>query len=80
MLLKNRERKVFRYLHVQQIGNKEILKYFTLFQNFGNKFSKHDRCVIIVDYRLHLRTHFARFTPELGAGILATTIGKRGTY
>ena len=33
MLFKNRKRKVFRYFHAQQIGNKQILEYFTLFQN-----------------------------------------------
>ena len=75
MLFENRIRKVFGHFHAQQIGNKQILKYLTLFQNFCTKFLKHVRFDITVKYRLHLRTHFACFTPELGAGLLTTSIG-----
>ena len=34
MFFENRRRKVLGYFHAQQIGNKQILKYLTLLQNF----------------------------------------------
>ena len=61
--------------------NKSVTSKFwntlTLFKILAILFLKRVRCVIIVDYRLRLRTYFARFTPELGADILVTSVGER---
>ena len=64
MLFENRKSKVFGYFHNQQIGNKQIWKYLTLFHNFCIKFLKRVRCDIAVKYRLLSRTHFPRLTPK----------------
>ena len=77
MLFENRRREAIGHFNAQQIRNKQILKYLTLSMNVCTEIFKHDRWVITVKYRLHLRTHFAWFTPELGAGILATSIDQK---
>ena len=51
MFFENRRRKVFGHFHAQQIGNKQVLKYLTLFQNFCSWFLKYVRFDITVKYR-----------------------------
>ena len=80
MLFKNRKRISTRHFLALQINTKQLLKYLTIFQNFGILILKHDRCGITVILRTHLRSHFACIAPKFGADTVATSVGKWEFY
>ena len=75
-----------------KIGNSQVLGIFMLYKSALNKFRNtlpfsgilasgfQNTMFVLSPSNIGLRTHFACFTPELGADTLATSVGERELY